>query len=787
MLIERKLFMPNLSYYPLIAAVIASVSFTIVSCGGSTGDSNGTGGGVVTGSGNAATDTGSASATVGGGQDAGTATNGATTIGGATTAANPSGNTGDAVGLSGRASLANFNLPIDGVRLGNYELVNAYPNLTFEEALLVDDVPGENRLVVVERLGKIKVFDDNPAATTAPVVLDYFDNLATTSGEQGLLGLAFDPRFAENRFVYIYHTQKGTNASTITRLRWDSATDKLDTSSAKIVLQVDQPYLQHNGGMLAFGPDNFLYIGLGDGGNGGDPLNNAQDRNTMLGSILRIDVNTPDSVPYVVPASNPFVGEANVKTEIYAHGFRNPWRFSFDRLTGDLWVGDVGQERHEEINKVKSGGNYGWAVYEGSTIKDANRNTLPESAFTPPIHEYTHDLGKSVTGGYVYRGAVSSLQGRYIYSDYSAGTVTALTLNGETVTLAEPVGTVDRPTSFGETQDGELLIVTYTKGLFKFAESTASLEFPATLSQTGLFSDLASLTPVSGFIEYAPSHPFWSDGTIKRRWIGVPNGSTIDFTADDWTFPIGSVSIKHFEFEQVQNSPESRRRLETRVMYNTLQGWQGFTYRWNAGETEANLITERQTEQLTLNLSDGTTRVQTYDYPSRADCSACHNDASTFLLGLETGQLNTGFAYPSITANQLHTFNKIGLFNSDIGATNQYKVLPPLTDENATIEQRARAYLDVNCSNCHQPNSLATTNMNLRVDTSNADMNAIDATPQSGSLDIADARIIARGSKERSVLWHRMRNLDETRMPPISTHVVDEAAVKLIGDWIDAL
>lgn len=775
--------MPNLSYYPLMVAL----SLSVVSCGG--GDK----GAVVVGANtttagngsdaNNATDTGS-----GGNVDTTTVSPGSTSSGNI-----PNGTAGDTVGLSARASLANLMLPIDGVQSGNYKMVEAYPNLQFQEALLVDDVPGENRLVVVERLGKIKVFDDNPAATAATEILDYTTSIVTESGEQGLLGLAFDPGFTENRFVYIYHTQKAPPGSDddsvaiLTRLRWDSATDKLDPASAKIVLEVGQPFKAHNGGMLAFGPDNFLYVGLGDGGDGGDPRNNAQDRSTLLGSILRIDVNTADGVGYVVPPSNPFVGVANVRTEIYAYGFRNPWRFSFDRLTGDLWVGDVGQALHEEINKVKAGGNYGWRVFEGSSEREQSLNTLPNSAFTPPIHEYTHDLGKAVIGGYVYRGALSSLQGRYIYSDYTSNSVTALSVNGETVTSIDPVGEIVQPTSFGETRDGELLIVSSWGGLYKIAESTTSIDIPAKLSETGLFSDLASLTPVSGFIEYAPSHPFWSDGTIKRRWIGVPDNATIEFTADDWTFPIGSVSIKHFEFERVQNSPDSRRRLETRVMHNTNQGWQGYTYRWNAEQTEANLLSGRETEQLTVSLNDGSTRVQQYDYPSRADCNACHNDASTHLLGLETAQLNADFAYPTTTANQLHTLNKIGLFNSDIGATDQYKVLPPLNDESATVEQRARAYLDVNCSTCHQPRGSAPTNLNFRVDVANDAMNAVDVVPQAGNLDITDARIIARGSKERSTLWQRMRRLDSERMPSLSTHVVDETAVKLIGDWIDAL
>jgi len=765
--------MPNLVYYSLIAVL----SLALASCGSDSGGGDNTN--------VATTGSGSVAGNTTGDTEATTTASPGSSI---SDSVIPTGTAGDVAGLSQRATLADFNLPIDGVRLGNYELVPAYPNLAFQDALLVDDVPGENRLVVVERAGIVKVFDDNPAASTATVILDYSANVETGTGEQGLLGLAFDPRFTENRFVYIYHTQAVTNASIFTRLRWDSATDQLDPSSAKIVLQVEQPFTAHNGGMLAFGPDNYLYIGLGDGGDGGDPQNHGQDRNTLLGSILRIDVNTPDdSVGYMVPPSNPFVGQANVKTEIYAYGFRNPWRFSFDRQTGDLWVGDVGQSTHEEINKVVAGGNYGWRIFEGSTIRDANENAVPETTYIPPVHEYTHDLGLAVIGGYVYQGAVASLQGRYIFTDFASGTVSALTLSGDTVASIDPVGTVTQPTSFGETRDGELLVVTSFSGIFKFAENATSIEFPATLSATGLFSDLASLTPVSGFIEYQPSHPFWSDGTIKRRWIGVPDNATIDFTADDWTFPVGSVSIKHFEFERVQNSPDSRRRLETRVIYNTNQGWEGFTYRWNAEETEANLISERQTEQLTVSLNDGNTRTQQYDYPSPADCKACHTNASTFLLGLETAQLNADFAYPTTIANQLHTLNAIGLFGGDIGATDQYRVLPPLTDESATIEQRARAYLDVNCSTCHQPQGTAPTSMNFRVNVDNDGMNAIDVAPQAGSFDIVDARIIARGSKERSVLWHRMRALDDARMPSLSTHVVDEAAVQLIGNWIDSL
>ncbi len=691
-------------------------------------------------------------------------------------------------GLTQRASLNDLNLPIDGVSLGDFQLVNVYPNLSFQEALLVDDVPGENRMIVVEQFGRIKAFNDDPNVTEVQEILDYSDKISIVSGEQGLLGFAFDPNFVENRYVYTYHTQVETNRSIITRLPWDRETDKLDDSKAKIVMTIDQPFETHNGGMMAFGKDNFLYISLGDGGDGGDPFNNAQDRSTLLGSVIRIDVNTPDdSVAYLVPDSNPFVGEENVRPEIWAYGFRNPWRFSFDRLTGDMWLGDVGQADLEEISLVKAGGNYGWRVYEGTRPNEANLNVLPDSAFTPPVYEYDHSQGLAVIGGYVYRGAVGALQGKYLFSDFYSGEITALTLDGETVTNVESIATVEGPTSFGENREGEVLVVSRYGGIFKFAQNTASIEFPQSLSQTGLFTDLSSLTPSSGLVEYTPSHPFWSDGAIKRRWIGVPDDVKIDFSDNDWNFPLGTVSVKHFEMEMIENTPSSARRLETRVMYNTSQGWQGYSYRWNTEQTEATLLSDRQTEQLTINLNDGTAREQRYDYPSPNDCSSCHSEPATYLLGLETGQLNTDFAYANGTDNQLRALNHIAMFSYDIGNPEQYKVLPPVEDESASLEVRARAYLDVNCSTCHQPRGAAPTGMDFRFEVTNDGMKAIDVWPQSGSFNIENPRIIAAGSKERSIVWHRMSIIEGGRMPPVSSHLVDEAGLKLIGDWIDSL
>lgn len=707
-------------------------------------------------------------------------------------------------GLDSRPSFAENNLPAAGVATGSYRLVNAYPALSFQEALLVADVPGENRMVVVEQTGRVIVFEDQPRVTESREILDISTRIAT-AGEQGLLGLAFDPEFETNRWVYLNFTRRGSGDTVIMRVVWDEQTDLLDSSTEQIVLTVAQPFDSHNAGMIEFGPDGYLYIALGDGGDGGDPFNFSQNRAELLGSLLRIDVHPADaSLSYSIPADNPYVGQSGVREEIFAIGFRNPFRFSFDRVTGDIWLGDVGQERREEVNLVRAGGNYGWRVFEGTLENERSMNLQPDSAFTPPIFEYGHNEGFSIIGGYVYRGSnVPSLVGRYLFTDFFNGRISALTLNGEEVVSRELLGSVEGPTSFGETRDGEVLVVSRYQGIFRIEEESSGEELPSLLSETGLFEDLQSLVPVSGFIAYQPAHPFWSDGALKRRWFGVPDEQFISVVGDDWEFPPGSVSIKHFEMQMIESAPDSVRRLETRVLYHSEQGWSGFSYRWNESQTDARLVVEKETESLLIQLSDGSTRQQTYEYPGQSDCLGCHSRASTFLLGPETRQLNVGFEYPSGLHNQLVTLGSIGIVQSHSsadgaigtvqtdpfanGAADRLERFYSIEDLSASVAQRARSYLDVNCSHCHQPGGGAPTALDLRYETSDSAMNAIDQAPQNGGLDINDASIVTPGSKEQSILWTRMNRLDDKRMPPLSSHLIDRLGVDVVGEWIDAM
>lgn len=342
----------------------------------------------------------------------------------------------------------------------------------FSAPVFFASVPGgTGRSVIVEQRGTVQLLSS--AFTAQGTLLDIAAQ-TLNSGEQGLLGLAFDPNFMNNGYFYVdYVSSKSggrcaqavdaqcTRISRFT-LNKDSNNNFVYTtvsnSSEKVLLEISQPFANHKGGMLAFGPDNYLYIGMGDGGGSGDPRGNAQSLGTLLGKILRIDPN--QGSVYAVPADNPFVSTAAAKPEIWAYGLRNPWRFSFDRQTGKLWAADVGQGAWEEIDLIVSGGNYGWNAREGAHVYNG---TVTASNAIDPVWEYDRTLGQSITGGYVYRGAaIPALQGYYVYGDFVSGNVWAL----HTTTLTNlMLNTSGRSiSSFGEDASGELYLLDYSSG-----------------------------------------------------------------------------------------------------------------------------------------------------------------------------------------------------------------------------------------------------------------------------------------------------------------------------------
>ncbi|RRB06401.1 PQQ-dependent sugar dehydrogenase [Larkinella rosea] len=344
----------------------------------------------------------------------------------------------------------------------NWKLENAFPNLTFSRPVEFTPVgDNSNRICIVEQEGRILVFENTTTAKKATVFLDV-RNKVSSEGEMGLLGLAFHPDFRNNGYFYTYHTKRKPLETVITRYKASTAGELVVIpSSETVVLRFDQPYDNHNGGKIAFGPDGYLYISTGDGGAWGDPHGNAQNRSSWLGKILRIDVNRSEKGNYGIPSDNPFSGnQEGLREEIYAYGLRNPWRFSFDRKTGQMWAGDVGQNQFEEIDIITKGGNYGWRLKEASVCynprKDCNPGHLIE-----PIHQYSRDEGVSISGGVVYRGTRHpDLLGKYLYADYVSGKVWALSHEAGKKTdnqlLLAAGGTIS---AFGEDATGEVYLL----------------------------------------------------------------------------------------------------------------------------------------------------------------------------------------------------------------------------------------------------------------------------------------------------------------------------------------
>ncbi len=356
----------------------------------------------------------------------------------------------------------------------NYKTVVAFPRLSFTRPVDLQHPPdATNRIFVVEQAGVISVFPNDANTSSKNTFLDIRDKVDDTGNEEGLLGLAFHPNYQSNGYFYVNYTAEKPNRTVISRFKTSTANpNQADPASELVLLTFEQPYSNHNGGQVSFGPDGYLYIAVGDGGSGGDPHSNGQNRSTLLGTILRIDVNsTQNGKQYAIPADNPFAGNSqDYREEIYAYGLRNPWRFSFDSENGRLWTGDVGQNAWEEIDIIEKGGNYGWNSLEGNHCYEP-RSGCNRTGMKPPIHEYDRDAGISITGGFVYRGpSLEGLKGKYIYADFGTRRIWAL----EHSNLSKPVNTLlleadFNISSFGIDQNQELFMCGFDGKIHKFA------------------------------------------------------------------------------------------------------------------------------------------------------------------------------------------------------------------------------------------------------------------------------------------------------------------------------
>ena len=337
-----------------------------------------------------------------------------------------------------------------------------------DSPLFLTAPPNDARLFVLEQSGRVRVVKNGQLVATP--FLDIASKL-TSGGERGLLGLAFHPRYAQNGLFYVDYTDRNGDTR-VERYHVSADADRADAASAQLVITIAQPFANHNGGMIAFGPDGMLYVGMGDGGSGGDPQGNGQNLNALLGKLLRLDVdNAAGGAAYAVPRDNPFVGRSGARGEIWALGLRNPWRFSFDPTTSRLYIADVGQNRLEEINvagTTEAGVNYGWNRMEANECYNAS--SCDRAGLRLPVEQYAHDAGCSITGGYVYRGSIAALRGHYFYSDYCTGFLRSIRVaNDGTVAERQTwnVGSLGNVTSFGVDAAGELYVVSGSGRVFK--------------------------------------------------------------------------------------------------------------------------------------------------------------------------------------------------------------------------------------------------------------------------------------------------------------------------------
>ncbi len=691
-----------------------------------------------------------------------------------------------------------------------FRTTNFFPKLRTTFPIAIAAEPGRDGFLLLENNGygpvrKSRVLRvANGASVIEPEVLLEFD--------ESIYDVCFHPRFAENGYVFI-----GANGrfgegrmdfnDRLLRYTMDRKTGRIDPGSRTLFMEWHSH--GHNGMALVFGKDGMLYVTSGDGTSDCDEWDSGQDLTRLLAKLLRIDVDHPEyGKLYGIPADNPFLNVAGARPETWAYGFRNPWRLTMDRATGDLWVGENGQDLWEYARIARRGENYGWPLMEGSHALQPHRKAGP-TPFTKPLIEHAHTDFRSLTGGIVYRGAkFPDLAGAYIYGDYSTGQIWAAKQSCGKLVSDECIA--DTPfgiTHFCETPQGDILVVDYNGNAIHWLErappAKLAAAFPPKLSETGLFTDTTKLQPHAALIRYEVNAPAWHDGATSERCIALPGVERMEaIEQGGWNFPEGTAIVQTLTLDH--------RRIETRVLLRQQNEWAGYSYAWNDAQTDA-----------TLAPAAGETR-EGWRIPSRQECALCHSRAANFVLGLSTVQLNRG--------DQLARWEREGLLKFNHAATEQAEwrrefergslsdtavqakldlvlradmqrepakdspllphaaeTLPRIADPGdarAPLPARARAYLHANCSHCHVRSGGGNSTMQLASHFADTGMGAIDAPPLHTTFGIPDARLIAPGAPGRSLLIYRPAVRGPGQMPPIGTSKPDPDGTALLAQWI---
>ena len=738
--------------------------------------------------------------------------------------------------------------PSQGAGDISYTTVNAFPNLTFVDPVKMIEMP-DGRFMVVGKSGQLWMFNNDPGASVKMLLLDIENQVhigadggmlgAVLHPEYGQVGSA-------NRdylyIVYRYTPDKeypGRNALwRLSRFALPVGATQIDPNSEYVLMQQYDRHDWHNGGDMFFGPDGFLYVVNGDEGGAHDQYRTTQQIDKWLfGGIFRIDVDkrggdishpirrqpqdqaTPPSgwpssftQGYYIPNDNPWMDpNGGILEEFYALGLRSPHRMTYDEPTGEIWIGDIGQSSREEISIAAKGDNLQWPYKEGNVN---GRRAMPENLIgndRPPVHAYGRSTGRCVIGGYVYRGSLfPELYGKYLFGDHETQNIWSLERDANQVAFVEfmtqvPVngsGAKDGISTFaldraGNIYIGDLFGTDLDGGIIRKLVRTDNIpDPPSKLSELGVFADMSTLTPNPGIIPYDVNAPLWTDGADKKRWIALPNDGEhnssleqITFSPEgDWKFPEGTVLIKQFDLPVNEAQPGLTRKLETRFFVYTKTGdAYGVTYRWNEEGTEAFLLADGATEDIRITRADGSSYIQSWTYPSRLQCLECHNSNAGYALGVKTRQLNRNFTYPGsgITANQLDTWNHLGMFGHQIEGASKYPHLVNLNSSGTSTEYKIRSYIDGNCSYCHRPNGVNGV-FDARSRTALYSQSMVGTEVISNGSTPGNI-VIDPGKAAHSELWIRDASAADNAMPPIGKNVVHDEYIETLSTWINSI
>lgn len=722
-----------------------------------------------------------------------------------------------------------------------WRVVPAYPHLVFDNPLVYTPLRNSDLVFVGSRDGNIEYFVNDPETTTKTQFLD-LRSITAVVWDGGFLGMDFHPEFGQGTgkdYLFVYHSARPENGEyptgstsdffgtylRLARYDVDPVTMVADPESEVQLFNIRLYNGSHRGGGLLFAPDGLLYLSIGDQFR----YETAQDiAGNFEGGVIRIDVDMDPSRShpprrfmgvdvgeedeftgneYWIPNDNPFLDPAGgIFEEFWVLGNRAPHRMTYDAVTGRFWSGEIGYATREEINIIDGGRNYGWPFREGTVAGERPEPPSYLGLLTEPVIDFVRSDAVAIIGGYVYRGTeLPSLTGKFLAGDYGTSKIWAITYDEMTGQgTAEYLCQFDPGllATFGQDLDGEVYLCGLgpDRPIYKLQQVVSNGPAPATLSATGFFTNLDSLVVTPQAIPYDINLTFWSDFAQKKRWAIVPfDGSpnTVDerigyAPTRSWTFPEGTVLVKHFDFPVDDTDPTVTRRLETRFLVNGYKGAvYGLTYKWRADQTDADLLgTGGVTEDIVI-ATEGGTRTQSWRYPSRGECLTCHNAAAGFSLGLNARQLNRDFTYESTgrTENQLVTLSSVRLIEESITPADVDAIphLSAIDDETAPLQDRARSYLDANCSHCHQPGTGNRAAFDARFDTDLQFQNLVRGDVLE-DLGIGGAQLIAPQDVDRSLIHRRMSSRQPgVAMPQIASSVADSAGAALLARWIELL